>query len=115
MVQGLTAYIVACGPRTNGSSPGSVSVAGNPARSCAVYSGLTTSESGVCQFSDSSGAPRNDSSAAAAHTLGSVVHLSAVHFESDISAPRGAIDIIVSRQLEKSAAGCAALCLRAAV
>src|SRR5207244_6676453 len=87
----------------------------DPASACAVDSGLATSESGVCQFSDSSGAPRNDSSAAAAHTLGSVVHLSAVHFESDISAPRGAIDIIVSRQLEKSAAGCAALCLGAAV
>src|SRR5215469_12297443 len=85
MVHGLTAYIVACGPRTKGSRPGSVSAAARPARSAAVYSGLTTSESGVCQFSESSGAPRSDSRAAAFQASKSVNHVSRVPLESDIS------------------------------
>jgi hypothetical protein len=38
IVQGRTAYIVACGPRMKGSKPGSVSVCGSAAASAAVYS-----------------------------------------------------------------------------
>ena len=41
----------ACGPRTNGAKPGSVSAYGRPATSAAVYSGLTSMPSGVCQVS----------------------------------------------------------------
>ena len=40
----------ACGPRTKGSKPGSVSACGRPCRSAAVYSGLTVMPSGVTQF-----------------------------------------------------------------
>src|SRR5574337_1787686 len=67
MVHGRTAYIVACGPRTNGSKPGSVSVCARPCRSAAVYSGLTVRPSGVTQFSASSRPPGADFAAAFAH------------------------------------------------
>src|SRR5690606_34205682 len=51
MVHGRVAYIVACGPRTKGSKPGSVSAKGRPATSAAVYSGLMRMPSGVTQSS----------------------------------------------------------------
>src|SRR5258706_9065924 len=64
MVHGRTAYIVACGPRTKGSKPGSVSVYGRPFRSAAVYSGLTSMPSGVRQFSACTSPPGADLAAA---------------------------------------------------
>ena len=64
MVHGRTAYIVACGPRTKGAKPGSVSACGRPCRSAAVYSGLTVMPSGVTQFSASSWPPGADLAAA---------------------------------------------------
>jgi hypothetical protein len=64
MVQGRTAYIVACGPRMKGSKPGSVSACGRPAVSAAVYSGLTVMPSGVVQFSAATSPPGADLAAA---------------------------------------------------
>src|SRR5690606_11985115 len=49
MVHGRVAYIVACGPRTKGSKPGSVSAKGRSATSAAVYNALTVMPSGVTQ------------------------------------------------------------------
>src|SRR5215510_4557304 len=49
MVHGRPAYMVACGPRTKGSKPGSVSVNGRPSASFFVYSGRTAMPSGVTQ------------------------------------------------------------------
>ncbi len=66
MVHGRTAYIVACGPRTKGAKPGSVSVCCSPFRSAAVYSGLTRMPSGVTQSSASSWPPGADLAAACA-------------------------------------------------
>ncbi len=43
--------MVACGPRKKGSKPGKVLVGGRPARSAAVYRGLTEIPSGVIQLS----------------------------------------------------------------
>ena len=65
IVHGRCAYIVGCGPRTNGSNPGSVSAYGRSFVSAAVYSGLTAMPSGVCQVRLSTGAPRSDLAAAA--------------------------------------------------
>src|SRR5258706_15402651 len=64
MVHGLTAYIVACGPRTKGAKPGSVSVQGRPAMSDAVYSGFMVMPSGVSQLSASTFPPGADFAAA---------------------------------------------------
>jgi hypothetical protein len=64
MVHGRTAYMVACGPRTKGAKPGSVSVYGRPFTSAAVYSGFTTMPSGVCQASARGSPPGADLAAA---------------------------------------------------
>ena len=66
MVHGRAAYIVACGPRTYGSKPGSVSAYGRPSRSRAVYSGFTAMPSGVTQLSASTLPPGADLAAARA-------------------------------------------------
>ncbi|MCY1362486.1 hypothetical protein D9M69_492060 [compost metagenome] len=60
MVQGRTAYMVACGPRMKGSKPGKVLVCGRWAVSSAVYSGLTQMPSGVSQFSAFTSPPGAD-------------------------------------------------------
>src|SRR5689334_9728484 len=67
MVQGRTAYMVACGPRMKGSKPGSVSAYGSSEVSVAVYRGFTAMPSGVCQFKASRGQLGEDFAAALRH------------------------------------------------
>ena len=63
------AYIVARGPRTNGSMPGIPPTMSSASRSSAVYSGLTAMPSGVCHTSVSGSAPRSSELADARHGL----------------------------------------------
>jgi hypothetical protein len=53
MVHGRTEYIVAWGPRKNGSKPGKVLANGSPSVSAAVYKAFNLMPSGVCQPSAS--------------------------------------------------------------
>src|SRR3954454_19889155 len=57
MVHGRFAYIVARGPRTNGSIPGSPPTVSSASRSAAVYSGFTPMPSGVSHVNVPGSAP----------------------------------------------------------
>src|SRR5262249_3451836 len=64
MVHGRPAYMVAWGPRRNGSKPGNVSTKDKSFRSCFVYRGWTVSPSGVTQFKPDRSLPGADLAAA---------------------------------------------------
>ena len=67
MVQGRTAYIEACGPRTKGAKPGNELVLGKSATSAAVYKGFTAIPSGVCHVNAFKSPLGADLAAALAH------------------------------------------------
>src|SRR5262245_52612659 len=64
MVHGRPAYMVACGPRTNGSKPGRVSACDSPSTSRRVYRAWTVMPAGVTQFRFATSPPGADLAAA---------------------------------------------------
>src|SRR5471032_332274 len=100
MVHGRAAYMLACGPRTYGAKPGSVSVCGRSATSDLVYSALSVMPSAV-SVSRRDGSPpgadlaaaRRQSSSEAAAMVGSargsvMTKLSAGGFATIVPCPR---------------------------